>query len=60
MTHFQAYGTFFRPSWLYLKKQGCPVSYCNAVNLKKEKEKKRKAGTVVRLFFTCHFSIAYN
>lgn len=59
MTHFQAYGTFFRPSWLYLKKQGCPVSYCNAVNLKKKK-KKRKAGTVVRLFFTCHFSIAYN
>lgn len=58
MTHFQAYGTFFRPSWLYLKKQGCPVSYCNAVNLKKKK--KRKAGTVVRLFFTCHFSIAYN
>lgn len=58
MTHFQAYSTFFRPSWLYLKKQGCPVSYCNAVNLKKKK--KRKAGTVVRLFFTCHFSIAYN
>ena len=42
MTHFQAYGTFFRPSWLYLKKQGCPVSYCNAVNLKKKKKKEKQ------------------
>lgn len=47
MTHFQAYGTFLRPSWLFLKKQGCPVSYCNAVNLKKKKEKKSRYGCAV-------------
>ena len=55
MTHFQAYGTFFRPSWLFLKKQGCPVSYCNAVNLKKKKEKKSRYGCAV----VFHLSFQY-